>query len=398
VETELKLRLESLVKNEARYRNIFDHADDIILTHDSEGNITSVNETTKSITGYLLEELLCMKTKQLIAPEHLGLAIEMYKRKVKDIAYKTTFECDLITKDGRRVPVEWCSTMVKENGKPVEVHAIIRDITDRKKAEQTLSESAMKYQSLINNASDAILLLTTGGKIIEANKKAESLLGYTREELFELRFKDLHPREEAYKYAAIFQEIIEKGSTFLSDGIYITKLGKAVPVDISANVFEYADKKLIQAFIRDISERKIAENLITRQAQEIMEISIPVMQIWEGVVVAPLIGTLDSLRAEQFTERLLEKIVELNSPVALVDITGVPSIDTRTAQHLIDTISAVRLLGGKAILTGVRPAIAQTLVHLGINLADVITRSSLAAGLRVALQILDLQVVNIRER
>jgi rsbT co-antagonist protein RsbR len=92
-------------------------------------------------------------------------------------------------------------------------------------------------------------------------------------------------------------------------------------------------------------------------------------------------------------ERLLERIVETNSPVALVDIMGVPTIDTQTAQHLIETITAVRLLGAQVVLTGVRPAIAQTLVHLGIDLSGITTRSSMAAGLLVALDLLKLQVV-----
>ena len=124
-----------------------------------------------------------------------------------------------------------------------------------------------------------------------------------------------------------------------------------------------------------------------------MELSTPVMQVWQGVVVAPLIGSLDSNRTQQFMERLLNRIVETNSPVALVDITGVPIIDTQTAQHLIETISAVRLLGAQVVLTGVRPAIAQTLVHLGIDLSGIITRASLSAGLQVAFDLLKLQVV-----
>jgi rsbT co-antagonist protein RsbR len=136
------------------------------------------------------------------------------------------------------------------------------------------------------------------------------------------------------------------------------------------------------------------ERLIARQSQEILEISTPVVQIWEGVVMAPLIGALDSLRTQRFMEQLLQRIVDTNSPVALVDITGVPVVDTRTAQHLIETVSAARLLGAQVVLTGVRPAIAQTLVHLGIDLSGVTTRSSLAAGLRIALDILELKVVS----
>lgn len=138
--------------------------------------------------------------------------------------------------------------------------------------------------------------------------------------------------------------------------------------------------------------RAAGEEIISRQAREILEISTPVVQIWEGVVAAPLIGTLDSARTQQFMERLLERVVETNSSVALIDITGVPAVDTWTAQHLVETITAVRLVGAQVMLTGVRPAIAQALVHLGVDLADVVTRSSLAAGLRDSLDTLNLEV------
>jgi rsbT co-antagonist protein RsbR len=147
-------------------------------------------------------------------------------------------------------------------------------------------------------------------------------------------------------------------------------------------------------FTLDITGRKQAEERIQQQSREIMELSTPVMQVWQGVVVAPLIGSLDSQRTQQFMERLLDRIVETNSPVALVDIMGVPTVDTQTAQHLIETVAAVRLLGAQVVLTGVRPAIAQTLVHLGIDLSGIITRSSLSAGLLVAFEVLNLQVVS----
>lgn len=139
----------------------------------------------------------------------------------------------------------------------------------------------------------------------------------------------------------------------------------------------------------ELKEGMRREEIIRRQGQEILEISTPILRIWEGVVVAPLIGTLDSERTQRFMETLLEQIVETNSDVALVDITAVPMIDTQTAHHLIETISAVRLLGAQVILTGVSPSIAQTLVQLGIDLPGIITRSSLVSGLRKALDILE---------
>ena len=144
---------------------------------------------------------------------------------------------------------------------------------------------------------------------------------------------------------------------------------------------------------KEIAEGKRREEIIAQQTHEILELSTPVLQVWEGIVVAPLIGTIDSERTQRFMERLLTRIVETNSPVALVDITGVPTLDTQTAQHLIEAIAATRLLGANVVVTGVRPAIAQTLVHLGIDLSDIVTKSSLSAGLRVALDYLDLQII-----
>jgi anti-anti-sigma regulatory factor len=173
----------------------------------------------------------------------------------------------------------------------------------------------------------------------------------------------------------------------------VHKDGHEIPVEIGLTPLVTDDGTFVLASIIDITERKQSAETIARQAQEILDVSTPVVQVWDGVVVAPLIGTLDSQRTELFMERLLQRIVETNSPVALVDITGVPTIDTQTAQHLVETITAVRLLGAQVVLTGVRPSLAQTLVHLGIDLSHMVTRSSLSAGLRIALDLLDLQVV-----
>ena len=144
---------------------------------------------------------------------------------------------------------------------------------------------------------------------------------------------------------------------------------------------------------KEIEEHKRAKEVIERQTAEIMELSTPVIQVWKGVVIAPLIGTLDSDRTQHFMERFLEGITEAESPVALVDITGVPVVDTQTAQHLIEAITAAQLLGTRVILTGVRPAIAQTMVHLGLNLSGIETQASLAVGLKMALEMLDLRIV-----
>ena len=146
--------------------------------------------------------------------------------------------------------------------------------------------------------------------------------------------------------------------------------------------------------VTEISEIKRREEIIKQQTKDLLELSTPIIQVMEGVLAAPLIGTLDSERTQRFMEVLLNRVVETNSQIALVDITGVPIVDTQTAQHLVETIMAVKLVGAEVIVTGVRPAIAQTLVHLGINLTDIITKSSLSEGVRIALQTLERKIVS----
>ena len=128
------------------------------------------------------------------------------------------------------------------------------------------------------------------------------------------------------------------------------------------------------------------EELILRQQQELLELSTPVVKLWDGILALPIIGTLDSARTQVVMESLLQTVVATNSKYAIIDITGVPTVDTLVAQHLLKTITAARLMGAECIISGVRPQIAQTIVHLGINLEDVITKAKLADAFALALQ------------
>ncbi|HZW33056.1 MAG TPA: STAS domain-containing protein [Isosphaeraceae bacterium] len=128
------------------------------------------------------------------------------------------------------------------------------------------------------------------------------------------------------------------------------------------------------------------EELITRQQQELLELSTPVVKLWEGIVALPMIGTLDSVRTQMVMENLLQKILETGSAIAILDITGVPTVDTLTAQHLLKTVAAARLMGAECIISGIRPPIAQTIVHLGVDLGTVTTKATLADALALALE------------
>jgi rsbT co-antagonist protein RsbR len=254
------------------------------------------------------------------------------------------------------------------------------------------------FRLLVESLKDyAIVMLDSNGRVASWNAGAERFKGYRAAEIIGQHFSCFYPAE-AVQRGLPEQELkaAAKEGRFEDEGWRVRKDGKKFWANVIISALRNKDGTLrgFSKVTRDLTERKQAEEQIQQQSREIMELSTPVMQVWQGVVVAPLIGSLDSQRTQQFMERLLNRIVETNSPVALVDITGVPTIDTQTAQHLIETISAVRLLGAQVVLTGVRPTIAQTLVHLGINLSDIITRASLSAGLQVALDILKLQIVS----
>jgi rsbT co-antagonist protein RsbR len=132
--------------------------------------------------------------------------------------------------------------------------------------------------------------------------------------------------------------------------------------------------------------QKSREEIIQRQQQELLELSTPVVKLWEGILAVPLIGTLDSARTQVVMESLLERIVETGAGMAIIDITGVPMVDTLVAQHLLKTVAAARLMGAECIISGIRPQIAQTIVHLGIEMQSVATKATLADAISLALR------------
>src|SRR6516225_8196124 len=132
--------------------------------------------------------------------------------------------------------------------------------------------------------------------------------------------------------------------------------------------------------------QKSREEVIVRQQREISELSTPVVKLWDGIVALPLIGTLDSQRTQVVMENLLQTIVDDEAEIAIIDITGVPTVDTLTAQHLLKTVAAARLMGADCLISGIRPQIAQTMVHLQIDLSEVTTKATLAEALRFALK------------
>ncbi len=258
--------------------------------------------------------------------------------------------------------------------------------------------AAEMLQLLVDNLRDyAIILLDTEGRVLTWNNAAERLKGWKAEEIIGQPISRFYTKEdvEGGKIQTELKVAAQDGR-FEDEGWRVRKDGRRFWANVMITALRDKDGTLrgFGKVTRDLTERRNNEEKIKRQAQEIFEMAaVPIVQVWQGILLVPLIGTLDSQRSQQLMEKLLHRVTETSSAVAILDITGVPTIDSQTAQHLIETVSAVRLLGADVIMTGVRPTIAQTLVHLGIDLSNVITRASLAAGLQMALGILDLNVV-----
>jgi rsbT co-antagonist protein RsbR len=157
----------------------------------------------------------------------------------------------------------------------------------------------------------------------------------------------------------------------------------------SQKIIQVMDSFTLATFETFIKGR---EEVILRQTGEMAEISTPVIRVWDGIVALPIIGTLDSSRTQVVMENLLQGIVETGSSIAILDISGVPTVDSLVAQNLIKTVSATRLMGAECIISGIRPEIAQTVVHLGIDLSNIITKSTLASALKYAFTILQIEV------
>lgn len=189
------------------------------------------------------------------------------------------------------------------------------------------------------------------------------------------------PRETGYYIFSLKQPMFKQLEKEITDPkkLYTDVLRVNKLVDSLATV-------TFETFIRG------REEVIIRQTNEISDISTPVIQVWDNILALPIIGTLDSSRTQVVMESLLMKIVETESTIAILDISGVPAVDSLVAQHLIKTVSATRLMGAECIISGIRPEIAQTIVHLGIDLSGINTKASLSHALRFAFQTLKLEV------
>ena len=245
------------------------------------------------------------------------------------------------------------------------------------------------YQNLVENAPVGVYRVADDGELLYVNDTFAQMVGFDTAKQFDSRTGELEYTDPA-DWTSFRERVEREGQVDRYEIEVRTQTGTTVDLLLSGSLAD----DVVTGYAIDVTERRRLEQKTADQAAALLELSVPIVQIWDGVTLATVIGTLDTERAQRLTEDLLTEITESGSRVALIDITGVPSIDTATAQHLIDTVNAVTLLGSDVVITGINPDIAQTLVHLGISMNDIMTRSSLSEGLELALDLLDKSVTS----
>lgn len=257
------------------------------------------------------------------------------------------------------------------------------------------------FQNQLDNEGLREDLITNEDQRIQSEELINSFAASISDDNFDnFQSRDFEKIEEILSGIAIARA--RKGFSPRETGAYVfslkTAILKTLSEEISDPVVLYTESMRINSLFDNFSMItfetfiKGREDVILRQTDEITEISTPVIKIWEGILALPIIGTLDSSRTQVVMENLLQEIVETGSSIAILDISGVPAIDTLVAQHLIKTVSATRLMGAECIISGIRPEIAQTVVHLGIDLSEIVTKATLASALKLAFSMVELEV------
>ncbi len=258
------------------------------------------------------------------------------------------------------------------------------------RSENQLRKSEQQFRRLFEQSNDAIFIFKTDGYIVDVNTHACEMLGYTREELLTKFIPSLHPEQEVAAAKAAIETCREEGATHFESQFQRAD-GTILEVDISASLIA-SEQGLVQGIARDITERKRAaaererlqQQVLDTQQHVIRELSTPIIPLMEGIIVIPLIGNLDTQRARDLTRALLAGIREHEARVVILDITGVPIVDSGVAAHLDQTIRAAQLKGARTIITGISNAVAEAIVDLGIDWSRIETLRDLQTGLHVA--------------
>jgi rsbT co-antagonist protein RsbR len=279
-------------------------------------------------------------------------------------------------------------------GQPFALGGVIRDMSEQSRVSDELKRQASELQTfyaLAENAPDGVLVASITGEISYANAAMRALLGYDGNQLLGVQvLAHIDAPQETLDEIA---QQIGANSAWRGALNYRRRNGSVVRCQASSFLIQSGDSAVIASIVRDLTEQQVAEQqrielqdqVIAAQQAALRELSTPLIPLADHVVAMPLIGSVDSARAQQIVEELLSGVAANRATTAIIDITGVPIVDTQVAGALLRAAQAVELLGSRVVLTGIRPEVAQTLVGIGVNLGSIVTRATLQDGIVYAM-------------
>jgi rsbT co-antagonist protein RsbR len=378
---ELQLR-----ESENRYRTLIENQQDGIFVIQG-GKMTFANEQFAAIVDYPREELEQRSIVELIAPEDREWVLERYARRQKGENVPNTYEFRMIKQDGvTRVWVNMVVTTIEYEG-AVASMGTVRDITERKQSEEALRTSEARQRALLDAIPDMMFIQDREGTFLDYRAPQDALM-LPPEQFLGKRDSDIFSPELTQRFLDAITQALDTGTLQLVE--------YSLPIDDQPHFYEARispiDAAKVMVLVRDVTDKKQAQEeyaalqqqIIEVQRAALQELSAPLLPISESVLVLPLIGSIDSRRAQQVMETLLEGVATYRADVAIVDITGVQVVDTQVANALIQAAQAVQLLGAQVVLTGIGPTMAQTLVSLGADLSSIVTRGNLQSGIAYA--------------
>jgi rsbT co-antagonist protein RsbR len=348
------------------------------------GRILDANPASVRLLGRTEEQIIGMQVLDLPPPEDRDEVMRRLRANVPGV-----YEARLVRGDGSWFYAELSSTAVLYQGRMIRGTAV-RDVTPRKLTEISLRESEERFRLLSEITSEAVVL-TDNGVVIDVNSATSEMLGLTREEIIGRSVMDFIPPE----FHAIARQAIATNRVDAYEATILYRDGSTIPVLVRGRLLPYRGGMVRGTTLRDLRlQRQVDEALRQRVAQEtqiaaqaaaLAELSTPLIPISDSIVVMPLIGAVDIPRAERVVQALLSGVERSRASIAILDITGVPTIDSHIAGALVRAARAVRLIGAEVVLTGIRPEVAQTLVTVGVDLSDIPTRGTLRSGIAYAM-------------
>jgi rsbT co-antagonist protein RsbR len=392
------------LEHQAAFQNLFERSADAHFLVDIEsGQFTECNSTFLHLLGYTNKEQITSLHPHEISPEHQPdghTSAELARARLETTMREghITFEWHHQRLNGEIFPVEVTLNLCLYNNKNA-IYGNWRDITSRKQTEEQLRIIEERYRSLYENVPLGFFRTNiSDGGFLTTNPAMADLCGYeSPEELMEHRPSARLLYANPDQRNEVLHKLQSNKGRVQTEIQYRYRDERTLDARLSLWVVrdEHDEPRYLEGFLEDITAQKEAEaermafkeQIIQAQRAALRELSTPLIPLSQNVVLIPLIGTIDSNRAQQVMETLLEGIAAYQADTAIVDITGVSVVDTQVANALIQAAQAVRLLGAQVILTGIGPSMAQTLVHLGADLSSITTRGSLQSAVLEALRL-----------